>query len=242
MGRQTGRLNRSSDKNKSFVAGTLAHRREFVLLWKGIGDCAYLSVTERKKISMERAEIISRSWPSWRMLPRSLPEDVNENDLDLSSFRERCTSSVREKILCRYQFALQDAVEPALCSAHWRRRFRPHHRTIGYSWCRKSGAFSGAEPEPLPCVSGQRTARYPGGNERLSFQRELWGDTVYFDWYHFSWTATGCRPSSPAFWNSTATCAMARRLQTRPSCAARPMTSGHDGKIPAPQPPRWPVC
>ena len=35
----------------------------------------------------------------------------------------------------------------------------------------------------------------------------------------------GCRPSSPAFWNSTATCAMARRLQTRPSCAARPMTS-----------------
>lgn len=62
----------------------------------------------------------------------------------------------REKILCRYQFALQDAVEPALCSAHWRRRFRPH-RTIGYSWCRKSGAFS--EPNPNPCLVYQGSAQ-----------------------------------------------------------------------------------
>ena len=79
----------------------------------------------------------------------------------------------REKILCRYQFALQDAVEPALLQRALEAALSaaPYYRVQLVQ--EKRSLFSGAEPEPLPCVSGQCTARYPGGNERLSFQREL---------------------------------------------------------------------
>ena len=79
----------------------------------------------------------------------------------------------REKILCRYQFALQDAVEPALLQRALEAALSaaPYYRVQLVQ--EKRSFFLEPNPNPCPCVSGQRTARYPGGNERLSFQREL---------------------------------------------------------------------
>ena len=83
---------------------------------------------------------------------------------------------------------------PLFCSAHWRRRFRPH-RTIGYSWCRKSGAFF-LEPNPNPCLVYQGSAQrdIPEETNGYLFSVSCEGDTVYFDWYHFLMDGHGVSP------------------------------------------------
>ena len=131
----------------------------------------------------------------------------------------------REKILCRYQFALQDAVEPALLQRALDAALSaaPYYRV---QLVQEKRSFF-LEPNPNPCLVYQGSAQrdIPEETNGYLFSVSCEGDTVYFDWYHFLMDGHGVSPSSPAFWNSTATCAMARRLQTRPSCAARPMTS-----------------
>lgn len=79
----------------------------------------------------------------------------------------------REKILCRYQFALKDAVDPALLQSALDAALSaaPYYRVQLVQ--EKREAFLEPNPNPLPCLCGQRTAQYPGGDERISFQREL---------------------------------------------------------------------
>ena len=65
----------------------------------------------------------------------------------------------REKILCRYQFALQDAVEPALFAA--RTGGGAFGRTVlsGTAGAGKAELFSGAEPEPpVLCIRAVHSA------------------------------------------------------------------------------------
>ena len=131
----------------------------------------------------------------------------------------------REKILCRYQFALQDAVEPALLQRALEAALSaaPYYRV---QLVQEKRSFF-LEPNPNPCLVYQGSAQrdIPEETNGYLFSVSCEGTPSILTGIISSWTATGCRPSSPAFWNSTATCAMARRLQTRPSCAARPMTS-----------------
>ena len=106
----------------------------------------------------------------------------------------------REKIQCRYQFSLRDAVDitllqraltAALASApYYTQRLVQEKREM---WL---------EPNTEPCLV------YPGSPMRN---------------IPSCWTATGYRPCSPAFWSSTATCVTARPLRCRRSCATRPM-------------------
>jgi acyl carrier protein len=88
MGRQTGRLKTGvPTKNKALLPEPLRTGENQGIIMERHRRLCLLSVTERKKISMERAEIISQILED---VAEVSPEDVNENsvlmdDLDLSS-------------------------------------------------------------------------------------------------------------------------------------------------------------
>ena len=85
----------------------------------------------------------------------------------------------REKILCRYQFALKDAVDPALLQ-----------RAL-------DAALSAAlEPNPNPCLvyAGSAQRSIPEETNGYLFSVSCEGDTVYFDWYHFLMDGRGGSP------------------------------------------------
>ena len=100
----------------------------------------------------------------------------------------------REKILCRYQFALQDAVEPALLQRALDAALAavPYYRVQLVQEKRESFL----EPNPNPCLV------YPGSAQRdipeqtngYLFSVSCEGDTVYFDWYHFLADGHGVSP------------------------------------------------
>ena len=131
----------------------------------------------------------------------------------------------REKILWRYELALQDAVESALLQRALEAALSaaPYYRV---QLVQEKRSFF-LEPNPNPCLVYQGSAQrdIPEEANGYLFSVSCEGDTVYFDWYHFLMDGHGVSPfiHHPRF-RETAS-AMARRLQTRPSCAARPMTS-----------------
>ncbi len=100
----------------------------------------------------------------------------------------------REKILCRYQFALKDAVEPALLQRALDAALAavPYYRVQLVQEKRESFL----EPNPNPCLV------YPGSAQRdipeqtngYLFSVSCEGDTVYFDWYHFIADGNGVSP------------------------------------------------
>ena len=100
----------------------------------------------------------------------------------------------REKILCRYQFALKDAVEPALLQRALDAALAavPYYRVQLVQEKRESFL----EPNPNPCFV------YPGSAQRdipeqtngYLFSVSCEGDTVYFDWYHFLADGNGVSP------------------------------------------------
>ena len=91
MGRQTGRLMTGvPTKNKALLPEPLRTGENQGIIMERHRRLCLLSVTERKKISMERAEIISQILAILEDVAEVSPEDVNENsvlmdDLDLSS-------------------------------------------------------------------------------------------------------------------------------------------------------------
>ena len=91
MGRQTGRLKTGvPTKNKALLPEPLRTGENQGIIMERHRKLCLLSVTERKKISMERAEIISQILAILEDVAEVSPEDVNENsvlmdDLDLSS-------------------------------------------------------------------------------------------------------------------------------------------------------------
>lgn len=91
----------------------------------------------------------------------------------------------REKIQCRYQFALQDAVEPALLQRALNEALSaaPYYR-VQLVW-EKRDAF--LEPNPNPCLvyAGSAMRAIPEETNGYLFSVSCEGDTVYFDWYHF---------------------------------------------------------
>lgn len=129
----------------------------------------------------------------------------------------------REKIQCRYQFSLRDAVDitllqraltAALASApYYTQRLVQEKREM---WL---------EPNTEPCLvyPGSTMRNIPEQTNGYLFCVSCEGDTVYFDWHHFLLDGHGVSPCSPAFWSSTATCVTARPLRCRRSCATRPM-------------------
>ena len=100
----------------------------------------------------------------------------------------------REKILCRYQFALKDAVDPALLQRALDAALAavPYYRVQLVQEKRESFL----EPNPNPCLV------YPGSAQRdipeqtngYLFSVSCEGDTVYFDWYHFLADGNGVSP------------------------------------------------
>ena len=100
----------------------------------------------------------------------------------------------REKILCRYQFALKDAVDPALLQRALDAALAavPYYRVQLVQEKRESFL----EPNPNPCLV------YPGSAQRdipeqtngYLFSVSCEGDTVYFDWYHFLADGHGVSP------------------------------------------------
>lgn len=91
----------------------------------------------------------------------------------------------REKIQCRYQFALQDAVEPALLQRALNEALSaaPYYR-VQLVW-EKRDAF--LEPNLNPCLvyAGSAMRAIPEETNGYLFSVSCEGDTVYFDWYHF---------------------------------------------------------
>ena len=92
MGRQTGRLKTGvPTKTKLCCRNPFAPgENQGVLLWKGIGDCAYYPSRKGRKFLWNEAEIISQILAILEDVAEVSPEDVNENsvlmdDLDLSS-------------------------------------------------------------------------------------------------------------------------------------------------------------
>ena len=91
----------------------------------------------------------------------------------------------REKIQCWYQFALQDAVEPALLQRALNEALSaaPYYR-VQLVW-EKRDAF--LEPNLNPCLvyAGSAMRAIPEETNGYLFSVSCEGDTVYFDWYHF---------------------------------------------------------
>lgn len=100
----------------------------------------------------------------------------------------------REKILCRYQFALQDAVEPALLQRALEAALSaaPYYRV---QLVQEKRSFF-LEPNPNPCLVYQGSAQrdIPEETNGYLFSVSCEGDTVYFDWYHFLMDGHGVSP------------------------------------------------
>ncbi len=120
----------------------------------------------------------------------------------------------REKILCRYQFALRDAVESPFAAGTGQRRFRQVRLIIPSVWCRKSGRCGWSPTlSPALCTPAVHMRNIPEQTNGYLFCVSCEGDTVYFDWHHFLLDGHGVSPCSPAFWSSTATCVTAQPLR-----------------------------
>ena len=100
----------------------------------------------------------------------------------------------REKILCRYQFALQDAVEPALLQRALDAALSaaPYYQV---QLMQEKRSFF-LEPNPNPCLVYQGSAQrdIPEETNGYLFSVSCEGDTVYFDWYHFLMDGHGVSP------------------------------------------------
>lgn len=100
----------------------------------------------------------------------------------------------REKIQCRYQFALQDAVDPALLQQALTAALAgaPYY-TVQLVQEKKE---SWLEPNPNPCLVYQGSAmrKIPEETNGYLFCVSCKGDTVYFDWYHFLMDGHGVSP------------------------------------------------
>ena len=100
----------------------------------------------------------------------------------------------REKILCRYQFALKDAVEPALLQRALDAALAavPYYRVQLVQEKRESFL----EPNPNPCLvyPGSAQRNIPEQTNGYLFSVSCEGDTVYFDWYHFLADGNGVSP------------------------------------------------
>ena len=100
----------------------------------------------------------------------------------------------REKILCRYQFALKDAVDPALLQRALDAALSaaPYYRVRLVQ--EKRASF--LEPNPNPCLvyTGSAQRDIPGETNDYLFSVSCAGDTVYFDWYHFLMDGHGVSP------------------------------------------------
>ena len=100
----------------------------------------------------------------------------------------------REKILCRYQFALQDAVDPVLLQRALDAALgaAPYYR-VRLVW-EKRDAF--LEPNPNPCLvyEGSAQRNIPEETNDYLFSVSCEGDTVFFDWYHFLMDGRGVSP------------------------------------------------
>ena len=100
----------------------------------------------------------------------------------------------REKILCRYQFALQDAVEPALLQRALDTALSaaPYYQV---QLVQEKRSFF-LEPNPNPCLVYQGSAQrdIPEETNGYLFSVSCEGDTVYFDWYHFLMDGHGVSP------------------------------------------------
>ena len=100
----------------------------------------------------------------------------------------------QEKILCRYQFALKDAVEPALLQRALDAALAavPYYRV---QLVQEKRSFF-LEPNPNPCLvyPGSAQRNIPEQTNGYLFSVSCEGDTVYFDWYHFLADGNGVSP------------------------------------------------
>ena len=100
----------------------------------------------------------------------------------------------REKIQCRYQFTLQDAVEPALLQRALNEALSaaPYYR-VQLVW-EKRDAF--LEPNTNHCCvyTGSAMRAIPEETNGYLFSVSCEGETVYFDWYHFLMDGRGVSP------------------------------------------------
>ena len=100
----------------------------------------------------------------------------------------------REKILCRYQFTLQDAVDPALLQRALDAALSaaPYYQV---QLAQEKRSFF-LEPNPNPCLVYQGSAQrdIPEETNGYLFSVSCEGDTVYFDWYHFLMDGRGVSP------------------------------------------------
>ena len=100
----------------------------------------------------------------------------------------------REKIQCRYQFTLRDAVDPALLQ----RALTAALQSAPYYAVRlvQEKRESWLEPNPEPCLvyQGSTQPDIPSQTNGYLFSVSCEGDTVYFDWYHFLMDGRGASP------------------------------------------------
>ena len=100
----------------------------------------------------------------------------------------------REKIQCRYQFARQDAVDPALLQQALTAALAgaPYY-TVQLVQEKKE---SWLEPNPNPCLvyPGSAMRKIPEETNGYLFCVSCEGNTVYFDWYHFLMDGHGVSP------------------------------------------------
>ena len=100
----------------------------------------------------------------------------------------------REKILCRYQFALQDPVDPALLQRALDAALSaaPYYRVRLVQEKRES--YLEPNPNPCPVYTGSAMRDIPGETNDYLFSVSCQGSTVYFDWYHFLMDGHGVSP------------------------------------------------
>ena len=100
----------------------------------------------------------------------------------------------REKILCRYQFALRDAVDPALLQRALDAALdaAPYYR-VRLVW-EKRDAFLEPNSEPCLVYPGSAQRAIPEETNGYLFSVSCEGDTVFFDWYHFLMDGHGVSP------------------------------------------------
>lgn len=96
--------------------------------------------------------------------------------------------------MCRYQFALKDAVDPALLQSALDAALSaaPYYRVQLVQ--EKREAF--LEPNPNRCLvyAGSAQRSIPEETNGYLFSVSCEGDTVYFDWYHFLMDGRGVSP------------------------------------------------
>lgn len=100
----------------------------------------------------------------------------------------------REKICCRYQFTLKDAVDPALLQQALDASLSaaPYY-AVRLVW-EKRDAFLEPNPERCLVYQGSGMRNIPEDTNGYLFSVSCEGRTVYFDWYHFLMDGHGTSP------------------------------------------------